>query len=84
MVSKKGYPTTKSPDPTSDKGHAAGHGYYCMMFEYYITTESIHEDTEMVKTKEVFFSCDTENLCKDAQMFEGYEVNKCTCNNFYG
>lgn len=75
VVSTKGYPTTKSPDPTSDKGHVAGHGYYCMMFEYYITTESIHEDTEMVKTKEVFFSCDTENLCKDAQMFEGYEVN---------
>lgn len=75
VLSTKGYPTPETVNPSTDKSQPAWQGYFCMMFEYYISTESVHEDTETIKTKEVFFSCDTENLCKDASMFEGYEAS---------
>ena len=75
VVSTRKYPTPGTPGSNTDGPHSAGHGYYCMMFEYYITTQSVHENTETVKTKEILYTCDTYHLCDDRSLYEGYEVS---------
>ena len=72
MMSLKMYPTPKTINPGRNMSSTGGHGYFCMVFEYYITSMSVHED--MYKTKEVLYTCDTQHICDDKEMMAGYEV----------
>ena len=69
MLSTKMYPTPETTSPRKSEG-----AFFCMMFEYFITGTSFHED-ERFKSKEILYSCDTEHLCDGKVMMEGYEVN---------